>query len=118
MAISIKELLGYALDSGASDLHLSVGNIPMLRIHGEMKQIKSPPLDLKSMEKIRDEVLNSNQQKAFKDMLEIDFSAELKGKGRFRVNFFNQINGLSAVFRTISNVILNSEELVPVVQLS
>ena len=111
MATSIKELLGYALDSGASDLHLSVGNIPMLRIHGEMKQIKSPSLDLKSMEKIRDEVLNSNQKKMFKDMLEIDFSSELKGKGRFRVNFFNQINGLSAVFRTIPNVIKNSEEL-------
>ena len=111
MAISVKELLGYALDSGASDLHLSVGNIPMLRIHGEMKKIKSPALDLKAMEKIRDEVLNSNQKKIFKDDLEIDFSAELKGKGRFRVNFFNQINGLSAVFRTISNTILNSDEL-------
>ena len=77
MAISVKELLGYALDSGASDLHLSVGNIPMLRIHGEMKKIKSPALDLKAMEKIRDEVLNSNQKKIFKDDLEIDFSAEL-----------------------------------------
>ena len=82
MSISIKELLGYALDSGDSDLHLSVGNIPMLRIHGEMKEIKSPALDLKAMEKIRDEVLNSNQKKIFKDLLEIDFSSELKGKGR------------------------------------
>ena len=111
MSISIKELLGYALDSEASDLHLSVGNIPMLRIHGEMKKIKTPELDLSTMKKIRDEVLNSNQLKAFKDGLEIDFSTELDGKGRFRVNFFNQINGLSAVFRTISNVIKNSDEL-------
>ena len=91
MAISVKELLGYALESGASDLHLSVGNIPMLRIHGEMKKIKFPSLDLKSMEKIRDDILNSNQKKMLKDNLEIDFSSELKGKGRFRVNFFNQI---------------------------
>ena len=111
MALSIKELLGYALDSGASDLHLSVGNIPMLRIHGEMKKIKAPKLDLKAMEKIRDEVLTSHQKQIFKEGLEIDFSTELKGKGRFRVNFFNQINGLSAVFRTISNDIKNSEEL-------
>ena len=111
MSISIKELLGYALDSEASDLHLSVGNIPMLRIHGEMKKIKTPELDLSTMEKIRDEVLNSNQIKAFEDGLEIDFSTELAGKGRFRVNFFTQINGLSAVFRTISNVIKNSDEL-------
>ena len=91
MSISIKELLNYALDSEASDLHLSVGNIPMLRIHGEMKKIKTPELDLSTMEKIRDEVLNSNQIKAFEDGLEIDFSTELEGKGRFRVNFFNQI---------------------------
>ena len=49
MSFSIKELLKYALDSGASALHLSVGNIPMLRIHGEMKKIKSPELDLKSI---------------------------------------------------------------------
>ena len=111
MSFSIKELLKYALDSGASDLHLSVGNIPMLRIHGEMKKIKSPELDLKSMESIRDEILNSNQKQIFKEGLEIDFSAELKDKGRFRVNFFNQINGLSAVFRTISNDIKSSEEL-------
>ena len=111
MSFSIKELLKYALDSGASDIHLSVGNIPMLRIHGEMKKIKSPELDLKSMESIRDEILNSNQKQIFKEGLEIDFSAELQGKGRFRVNFFNQINGLSAVFRTISNDIKSSEEL-------
>ena len=80
MSFSIKELLKYALDSGASDLHLSVGNIPMLRIHGEMKKIKSPELDLKSMESIRDEILNSNQKQIFKEGLEIDFSAELKTK--------------------------------------
>ena len=111
MAFSIKDLLKYALDSEASDLHLSVGNIPMLRIHGEMKRIKSPKLDLKSMQKIRDEILTSNQKQIFKEGLEIDFSAELEDKGRFRVNFFNQINGLSAVFRTIPNDIKNSDEL-------
>ena len=111
MSFSIKELLKYALDSGASDLHLSVGNIPMLRIHGEMKKIKSPELDLKSMESIRDEILNSNQKQIFKEGLEIDFSAELEDKGRFRVNFFNQINGMAAAFRIIPSSILSSEEL-------
>ena len=69
MSISIKELLGYALDSGASDLHLSVGNIPMLRIHGEMKKIKTPSLDLDTMKAIRDEVLNENQLKSFQQSL-------------------------------------------------
>ena len=67
MSVSIKELLGYALESEASDLHLSVGNIPMLRIHGEMNKIKAPKLDVETMKNIRDEVLNSNQLQTFKD---------------------------------------------------
>ena len=79
MALSIKELLGYALDSGASDLHLSVGNIPMLRIHGEMKKIKAPKLDLKAMQKIKEEVLTSNQKQIFKEGLEIDVHLGRRG---------------------------------------
>ena len=111
MKVSIDELLQYALDSEASDLHLSVGNIPMLRIHGEMQKLDLPKLDKKTMTSIRNEVLNENQKKIFSEKLEIDFSVSLKDKGRFRVNFFNQINGISAVFRTIPSIIKNSEEL-------
>ena len=111
MKVSIDDLLQYALDSEASDLHLSVGNIPMLRIHGEMKKLDLPSMDKKAMTSIRNEVLNENQKKIFSEKLEIDFSVSLKDKGRFRVNFFNQINGISAVFRTIPSVIKNSEEL-------
>ena len=109
--VNIKELLNYSLDSGASDLHLSVGSIPMVRIHGIMKKLQLPKMELETMQKIKDDVLNDNQRKIFDEKLEIDFSTALKDKGRFRVNFFNQINGLSAVFRTIPSIIKSTEEL-------
>ena len=83
----------------------------MVRIHGEMKKLQLPQMDNSSMEDIAKEVLSDNQQSIFEDKMEIDFSTELKGKGRFRVNFFQQLNGISAVFRTIPSVIKSSEEL-------
>ena len=111
MSFSIERMLKYALESGASDLHLSTGSIPMVRIHGDMKKLQLPKMDNESMAEIAKEVLNENQQGIFKEKLEIDFSTELEGKGRFRVNFFQQLNGISAVFRTIPSVIKSSEEL-------
>ena len=111
MSFSIERMLTYALDSGASDLHLSTGSIPMVRIHGDMKKLQLPEMDNDSMIQISKEILNENQQSIFKEKLEIDFSTELEGKGRFRVNFFQQLNGISAVFRTISSAIMSAEEL-------
>jgi len=111
MSFSIEKMLDYALDSGASDLHLSAGSIPMIRIHGDMKKLQLPEMDNASMATIAKEVLNNNQQGVFEEKLEIDLSTELKGKGRFRVNFFQQLNGMSAVFRTIPSAIKSTEEL-------
>ncbi len=111
MSTSIKQMLAYALEADASDLHLSVGSIPMLRIHGQMQKLQLPVIDKTTMLKIRDEVLSANQKKIFEEKLEIDFSTSLEDKGRFRVNFFNQINGMAAVFRAIPTDIKNSEEL-------
>ena len=111
MSFSIERMLTYALDSGASDLHLSTGSIPMVRIHGDMKKLQLPEMDNDSMIQIAKDILNENQQSIFKERLEIDFSTELEGKGRFRVNFFQQLNGISAVFRTISSAIKSAEEL-------
>ena len=111
MSTSINQMLSYALEVGASDLHLSVGSIPMVRIHGEMKKLQLPILTLDSMTSIKNDILNSNQKKMFDDRLEIDFSTSLKDKGRFRVNFFNQINGMSAVFRAIPSEIKSCQEL-------
>ncbi len=111
MSVNIQQLLGYALESGASDLHLSSGSIPMVRIHGEMKKLQLSEMNDEVMHTILNEILNDNQKKTFKEKLEIDFSTSLEGRGRFRVNFFQQLKGLAAVFRTIPEAILSIEEL-------
>ena len=74
MSFSIEKMLNYALDSGASDLHLSTGTVPMVRIHGEMKKLQLPKMDDSSMMDIAREILNDNQQSIFKERLDIDFS--------------------------------------------
>ncbi len=109
--MDLNKLLNYALDSGASDLHLSVGSVPMVRINGIMKPLNMDKLTQGSMEAILPDVMNDNQLSVFRERMEIDFSARLDGKGRFRVNFFNQINGLAGVFRTIPEVVHSFEEL-------
>ena len=111
MPIDIKELLKYSVESNASDLHLSATSVPMVRIDGLMQPLQLPVLKNEDMISIKEQVLNANQQKVLMERLEIDFSYELKDFGRFRVNFFNQINGLAASFRIIPSVILTSEEL-------
>ena len=111
MSTNINEMLKYAIETKASDLHLSSGSIPMVRIDGMMKALQLPIMNDEGMLKISQEVLNDNQSKILSENLEIDFSYELEGFGRFRVNFFNQINGLSAAFRIIPSTILSSEEL-------
>mgnify|MGYP005686715181 FL=1 len=109
--MDLNQLLTYSLDSGASDLHLSVGSIPMVRINGAMKPLNLDVLKQSDMEKMLPEVMDEDQLKIFKEKKEIDFSAKLEGKGRFRVNFFNQINGLAGVFRTIPDTIKSCDEL-------
>ncbi|MBS1272118.1 MAG: Twitching mobility protein [Candidatus Marinimicrobia bacterium] len=111
MSLEIKELLKYSLESGASDLHLSVGSTPMVRINGLMKPLNLPKLEEPQMENIADGVMNEDQLKMFRKQKEIDFSTALDGYGRFRVNFFHQINGLSGVFRAIPDEIRSFEEL-------
>ena len=109
--MDLNKLLAYSVDSGASDLHLSVGSIPMVRINGTMQPLNMDPLKNSDMESILPQVLDEDQMKIFEDRKEIDFSASLKGKGRFRVNFFNQIKGLAGVFRTIPEVVKDFDDL-------
>ena len=109
--MDLNELLTYSVDSGASDLHLSVGSVPMVRINGTMKPLNVDVLEQPDMEKMLPQVMSKDQLNLFKEKKEIDFSAKLEGKGRFRVNFFNQINGLAGVFRTIPDTIKSCEEL-------
>ncbi|MED5219706.1 MAG: type IV pilus twitching motility protein PilT [Candidatus Neomarinimicrobiota bacterium] len=109
--MNINKLLEYSIDSGASDLHLSVGSVPMVRINGTMKPLDMDPLLEGDMESIIPQVMDEDQIQVFQEKKEIDFSASLDGKGRFRVNFFNQVKGLAGVFRTIPEVVKDSEEL-------
>ena len=110
--MDLNELLNYSIDSGASDLHLSVGSVPMVRINGTMKPLNVDTLEQSDMEKMLPQVMNEDQLNLFKEKKEIDFSAKIEGNGRrFRVNFFNQINGLAGVFRTIPDTIKSCEEL-------
>jgi len=109
--VNINKLLEYSIDSGASDLHLSVGSVPMVRINGTMRPLDMDPLLEDDMESIIPQVMDEDQIQVFQEKKEIDFSASLDGKGRFRVNFFNQVKGLAGVFRTIPEVVKDSEEL-------
>tara|TARA_B100002003_G_scaffold208634_1_gene203420 strand:+ start:34 stop:1086 length:1053 start_codon:yes stop_codon:yes gene_type:complete len=109
--MDLNKLLAYSVDSGASDLHLSVGSIPMVRINGTMQPLNMDPIKQEDMEAILPQVLDEDQLKFFEERKEIDFSASLDGKGRFRVNFFNQIKGLAGVFRTIPEVVKDFDDL-------
>ena len=109
--MKINDLLKYAIDSGASDLHLSVGSKPMVRINGSMMHLNMETMTQDMMESILPQVMTDDQRNKFYQDKEIDFSTQLDGKGRFRVNFFSQLNGLAGVFRTIPQVIKSFEEL-------
>ena len=84
--MDLNQLLTYSLDSGASDLHLSVGSIPMVRINGAMKPLNLDVLKQSDMEKMLPEVMDEDQLKIFKEK-KIDFSAKLEGKGVLGLTF-------------------------------
>ena len=109
--MDLNKLLSYSVDSGASDLHLSVGSIPMVRINGTMQPLNMDPIKQEDIESILPQILDEDQLQSFEKNKEIDFSASLEGKGRFRVNFFNQIKGMAGVFRTIPEVVKDFDDL-------
>jgi twitching motility protein PilT len=109
--LDIYELLRFVVEQGASDLHLSTGSVPMIRVHGTMRKMALPRSDNETMLHVAHTVLNRDQLERFEEMKEIDFSAKLEDIARFRVNIFQQINGLGAVFRTIPSEIRSFEEL-------
>lgn len=109
--LDIFELLRFAVDQGASDLHLSAGSLPMVRVHGHMRHLNLPRMTADDILGIVRRVLTRDQMERFEEMKEIDFSAKLENIARFRVNVFQQINGLGAVFRTIPANIRTFEEL-------
>ncbi len=109
--MDITELLAFAARNNASDLHLSAGLPPMIRVHGDVRRINLPPMSHKEVHAMIYEVMNDGLRKRYEESLEVDFSFELPGVARFRVNAFNQDRGAAAVLRTIPSKILSLEEL-------
>ena len=109
--MDITELLAFSAKQGASDLHLSAGLPPMIRVDGDVRRINLPPLEHTEVHSLIYEIMNDRQRKDFEEFLETDFSFEVPGVARFRVNAFNQNRGAGAVFRTIPSKVLTMEDL-------
>ena len=109
--MDIAELLAFGQNNKASDLHLSSGMPPMIRVDGDMKRINLPVLDSETVLKMIFDIMNDKQRKRYEEDLEADFSFEIPNVARFRVNAFNQDRGPAAVFRTIPSVVLSLDDL-------
>jgi twitching motility protein PilT len=109
--MDITELLAFAVKNKASDLHMSAGLPPMIRVHGDIRRINLPPMEHKDVHAMVYDIMNDSQRKQFEEELECDFSFEIPNLARFRVNAFNQNRGASAVFRTIPSKVLTLEDL-------
>jgi twitching motility protein PilT len=109
--MDITELLAFSAKQGASDLHLSAGLPPMIRVDGDVRRINLPALSHKEVHGLVYDIMNDKQRKDYEEFLETDFSFEVPGVARFRVNAFNQNRGAGAVFRTIPSKVLTMDQL-------
>lgn len=109
--MDITELLAFSVQNNASDLHLSSGMPPLIRVDGKMRKIDVPPMEHKQVHALLYDIMNDRQRKVYEEKLETDFSFEINGLSRFRVNVFNHIHGAAGVFRTIPSKILSLDEL-------
>lgn len=109
--MDIAELLAFSAKNKASDLHLSADLPPMIRVDGDVRRINVPPLDNKTVQTMLYDIMSDKQRKDFEEFLETDFSFEIPGLARFRVNVFNHNRGVGGVFRTIPSTILSLEQL-------
>jgi len=109
--MDITELLGFSVKQGASDLHLTAGMPPLIRVDGDIRKINVPAMDHKEVHGLIYEIMTDKQRKDYEQFMETDFSFEVPGLARFRVNAFNQNRGAGAVFRTIPSKVLTMEEL-------
>ena len=109
--MDITELLAFSAKQGASDLHLSAGLPPMIRVDGDVRRINLPALDHKQVQALIYDIMNDTQRVDFEKHLETDFSFDVPGVARFRVNAFNHNRGAGAVFRTIPSKVLSMDDL-------
>jgi len=111
MAVDVAQLLSFTVKNNASDLHLSGGVPPMIRVDGDIKRVNMPALTHKDVNSMVYDIMNDKQRKDYEEFLETDFSFEIPKLARFRVNAFNQNRGSAAVFRTIPSEILSLDDL-------
>lgn len=109
--MDVTGLLAFAIENKASDLHLSAGMPPMIRVDGDMRRVDLPALAHKEVHALVYDVMNDKQRKIFEEFFETDFSFEISGMARFRVNIFTQDRGAGAVFRVIPSKIVTLDEL-------
>lgn len=109
--MDISDLLAFSVKNKASDLHLSSGMPPMIRVHGDVRKINVPAMDHSQVHDMVYDIMNDGQRKVYEETLECDFSFEIPNLARFRVNAFNQNRGAAAVFRTIPSKVLSLEQL-------
>jgi twitching motility protein PilT len=109
--MNITELLGFSVKQGASDLHITAGMPPLIRVDGDIRRINVPEMDQKEVHSLIYEIMNDKQRKDYEEFLETDFSFEIPNLARFRVNAFMQNRGSAAVFRTIPSEVLAMDQL-------
>ena len=109
--MDITELLAFSVQHEASDLHLSTGTPPSIRVDGDVRKLNIPAFDAKDVNALVYDIMNDRQRKEYEENLEVDFSFEVPNLARFRVNAFNQNRGPAAVFRTIPSKILSLDDL-------
>ena len=109
--MDISDLLAFSVKNKASDLHLSSGLPPMIRVHGDVRKINLPPMEHADVHSMLYDIMNDSQRKIYEETLECDFSFEIPDLARFRVNAFNHQRGAGAVFRTIPSKVLTLDEL-------
>ena len=109
--MNIQELLNFSVQQGASDLHITAGMPPLIRVDGDIRRLNVEPMDHKEVHGLIYEIMNDKQRKDYEEFLECDFSFELQDLARFRVNAFVQNRGAAAVFRTIPSEVLTMDQL-------
>ncbi len=109
--MTISELLAFSVRNQASDLHLSAGMPPMIRVHGEVKKIKLPAMAHVEVQAMLHTIMSDDLRNNYASHLEVDFSFEIPNLARFRVNAFHQQRGAAAVLRTIPSKVLTLQDL-------
>lgn len=109
--MEVTDLLTFMVKNKASDLHLSAGLPPMIRVHGDVRRINLPPMDHEQVHAMMYDIMSDSQRKQYEDRFECDFSFDIPNVSRFRVNAFKQKRGAAAVFRAIPSTVLTLETL-------